>query len=101
MLTSPTWISRGLEYAVKEILRALSQLDFENNFSQKTLSIVTDPTPGTTFTVTHGLGRIPNRWLANPEDQVTVWEVNRALWTDQEMQLRCSGSSTPVTLTVW
>jgi hypothetical protein len=101
LLIDSTWITRGIEFTVKRIIEALeARLTFDDNLQQATIDMTTPAVAGTTFTVTHNLGRTPRRWIVNPETDDIFWSVDKNLWDQEKIYLRCSGSSVPLTITV-
>jgi len=101
MRIDPLLWKKNIEYAVSELLKAVNQrLTFEENMWMKQITVVSHVTPNTAFTVTHSLGKVPTTWIAMPQASSTIYEHDRANWTTSTMQLKCSGSSVTIVLTV-
>lgn len=91
---------------IKETLRLLvaavnGRLTFTENISCRIVEVVSGPSDGEDFTVTHNLGRIPVTYFVNiTEDSIVYDGTDRTEWTDETMTLRCNGNNVPFTLVV-
>jgi len=77
------------------------QLEWQN--LRSALVTLTTPDPGgLSFTVTHDLGKIPDRYIPNPDQpaQFYATAADQLLWDTQTITLRCNTASVEVKLLV-
>lgn len=84
-------ISLQGEQLIQQMKTALlKRLNFDDNI-ESTAVVVEDTGPADTlFFVTHNLGKKPKYYVAMLDRAGSVYEMNRFLWNNQEMQLKCS-----------
>lgn len=84
-------ISLSGEQLLQQMKTALlKRLNFDDNIESSAVQVSDTGPADTIFFVPHKLGKKPRYYIAMLDRAGTVYELNRALWTDTQLQLKCS-----------
>lgn len=86
---------------LQTIVRALGRrLTFDDNI-QSVILVIEDSGPADTpIAIQHRLGKVPTAYIANTSGGF-VYDSNRLLWTDIDMELMCSAANSMLTLVIF
>lgn len=87
-------VKRFVNIALDDIVRVINgNLDFDNNFSAKTLS-VTFSSANTEVAIQHGLGRVPSNYIQMQSSAATSLYNGSSANTSSTLYLKASAAAT-------
>ena len=68
----------------------LKRLNFTDNIESNEVLVADTGPANVIFLVPHKLNKVPRYYIAMLDRAGDIYELNRALWTNKEIQLKCS-----------